>query len=1221
MTWNIGTRSLGTLCRYADSSRLLRKTLPAASGQTTGGRRSLVGALLGAVAFAVLVLGMPQAHAQQSSEITGTVTDQTGAIVVNATVTVRAIATGAVRTTKTNGSGIFDFSGLDIGNYNLAVTAPGFSAYRKNGIVMNVADTLREDVPLQTGAATETITVEANALQVQSATNEISTLITSKQIDQLATDGRNVIALTSLGAGVSSTNPSFNGVTAQGSSFNLSFNGMRPDHNNWLIDGGEVYDRGSGGKLDVLPSPDVLAEFNILQSNYPPDYGISSGGTVSMVLKSGTKSFHGGAWEFIRNDALDAYPYFSKQSTPVQAKPELRLNIFGGAIGGPVWIPHLYNQHKDKTFFFWSEEWRRYIAGANPTLQNTIPGADFPVAGSPLTYVLTQAEVAQQANPATAKHCPNGAASDVCVPVTTDPKYAAPGTGLYAKDGLTAGAPFPNNTIPANLMDPNAVLFLGTGAIPKPNSGSDAPQDQYIASPKQPTYVREDVVRVDHYFNEKYHLLGSWIHDAMSQTIIPTQWSGDSYSTVGDVFANPSWAAVINLTQTLSPTLLNETALNVNGNTISVTPTGIYAQPAGWNAGSLFTGNNALNRLPQIGFSGGPINTTYTAIYWPWHNSFLDYQIRDDLTKVLGRNTIKVGFSYMRMDKNQQLQADTEGDYSFGGGSFTQNSYLNLLTGFASSYDQLQAQRTDHYINNTYSFYGNDDWRATPRLTLNLGFRYDILPHNYEKNNQLGNFNPASYTAGNAQAPSASTGYLNPAGPGFATVNGSSFYLNGINLAGQGGTPRGLVKNDYGTFQPRVGFAYDVAGDGKTVIRGGFGLFYERVQGNDTYDIDTTPPFSYQPTLNNVYFSAPTVSAINGSTAAAPVGPAGLTSLAAHYPNPGTIQFSLGIQRQIVPSVIFSAGYVGTNGWDQNDRREINDLPLSSPVQQRQAVATSAAVGVYTPNANLYRPYLGYANIAQDENEVNFSYNSLQTALRMENKHGLSLQVSYTWSHEIDIQSGDLTSFTLSGSNGALSNPFNPGYDRGSGNFDRRNILNFNYIYVAPWYQHGGDFLEHEFLGGWTLAGTTVAESGTPQNVYYNGPDVLGVGGNTTNRPNITGKISYPKTQKAWFNTAAFTAPIAPWAAGAPAGDTGFGDAGKDSVVGPGLFNWNISIYKDFPLTSHEGPFLEFRAESYNTFNHTEFNGVDTGSTDSNFGQLTGTLDPRTLQFGLKIKF
>jgi len=818
--------------------------------------------------------------------------------------------------------------------------------------------------------------------------------------------------------------------------------------------------------------------------------------------------------------------------------------------------------------------------------------------------------------------CPNGASAYICVPVTTAPKYATPGTGLYAIDGLTAGAPFPNNTIPANMLDPNAVLFMGTGAIPKANAGSDTPQDQYIASPKQPTYVREDVVRIDHYFNEKYHLLGSWIHDAMSQTIIPTQWSGDSYSTVGDVFSNPSWAAVINLTQTLSPTLLNETALNVNGNTISVVPAGIYAQPAGWSAGSLFAGNNALNRLPQVAFSGGPLNTTYTAIYWPWHNSFLDYQIRDDLTKVLGTNTIKVGFSYMRMDKNQQLQADTEGDYSFNGGSFTQNSYANLLTGFASSYDQLQAQRTDHYINNTYSFYANDDWRANSRLTLNLGFRYDILPHNYEKNNQLGNFNPASYTAANAQAPSATTGYLNPAGPGFATVNGEAFYLNGINLAGQNGTPRGLVANDYGTFQPRVGFAYDVAGNGKTIIRGGFGLFYERVQGNDTYDIDTTPPFSYQPTLNNVFFSSPTTSAINGSTAAAPVGPAGLTSLAAHYPDPGTVQYSLGVQRELARSVIFSIGYVGTNGWDQNDRREINDLPLSSPAQEREAVATGATVGIYNPNAALYRPYLGYANIEQDENEVNFSYDSLQTALRMENKHGLSLQVSYTWSHEIDIQSGDLTSFTLNGSNGSLSNPFNPNYDRGSGNFDRRNILNFNYIYVAPWYQHSGDFLEHEFLGGWTLSGTTVAESGTPQNVNYNGPDVLGVGGNTTNRPNLTGKVSYPKTQKEWFNTAAFTAPIAPWAAGAPAGDTGFGDAGKDSVVGPGLFNWNISVYKDFPFTSHEGPYLEFRAESYNTFNHTEFNAVDTGFADgTNFGKLTGTLDPRVLQFGLKIKF
>ncbi|HEY1499662.1 MAG TPA: carboxypeptidase regulatory-like domain-containing protein, partial [Acidobacteriaceae bacterium] len=1228
MTSNYRYRSLSVGDRLNDPHGLpnhASQRYSAVSLQKSPRQHRLLAAIFAVVSpLLLLVFCAPALQAQNTGEITGTVSDSTGAVIPRATVTITALGTGESHTAQTNGSGLFDFTGLDNGRYNLSAQMAGFTSFKKNNIILNVAQTLKEDVSLTAGAANQTVTVEANALQVQSETSEVSTLITGQQMVQLATNGRNVISLTSIGTGVSTTNPSFNGVTAQGSSFNLSFNGMRPDHNNWLIDGGEVYDRGSGGKLDVMPSPDVLSEFQVLASNYTPDYGIASGGTVTMVLKSGTKSFHGGLWEFNRNDIFDANNYFSKQAH--QPSPELRLNIFGGDIGGPVWIPHVYNRDKNKTFFFWSEEWRKFIQGANPSEENTIAASDFPTAGQDFTYVPFGSDL----DPVKGlKKCPvsGSGVGIICVPVTNDPKYVGPG-GLYEQDGLTAGTPFPNNTIPANLIDPNAVLFMGTGAIPAPNSGSDSPQDQYIASPKQPTYVREDVVRIDQIFSDRFHLLGSWIHDQMSQTEIPTQWSGDSYATVGDVFKNPSWAAVIKLTQTLSPTLLNETALNVNGNTIDVTPTGIYQQPSGWSAGSFFPGNNLLNRLPQIGFGGSPLGSTYTVIYWPWHNSFLDYQFRDDLSKIWGKHSTKFGFSYMRMDKNQQLQADTEGDYNFNPGDYSQNPYTNFLLGFASSYQQLQTQRTGHYINNTYSFYAQDDWHATRRLTLNLGLRYDAMPHVYDKFNQLGNFNPAAYSASSAQSPDPLTGNLDPTGAGFQTVNGEPFYLNGIQVSGQNGVSPGFVNNDFATIQPRLGFAYDLFGNGRTVIRGGAGTFYERVQGNDTYNINTTPPFSYQPKANDVYFSDPNTSADTGATATTPFQPAGLTNENVHYPDPGTAQYSIGVQHEIAPSVVAYIGYVGTVGWDQNDLREINDLNFSSPVAEREAVAGNGTVpcdstvpaadcvdGFVSKNANLYRPYQGYSNIRQEENEVNATYNSLQASVRMENKHGLTVEFAYTWSHEIDIQSGDLTTSDQQGSGGTLSNPYDPGYDRGSGNFDRRHIFNANYIYNLPFYLHSGNGFQRTVLGGWEIAGVTVAESGVPLNVYYNGSDTLGLGGNTTNRPNLGSQVTYAKTQQNWFSAGSFTAPIAPWEAG---GTTGYGDVGKNSIVGPGLVNWNISLYKDILFTSHEGPRLQLRAESYNTFNHTEFSGVDTGFTDSNFGRVTSTADPRVLQFGAK---
>jgi hypothetical protein len=1132
------------------------------------------------IAFAMCAILV--AGAQESAEITGVVTDASGAALPNATVTVTHLSTGITRTTQSNGAGLFDLPGLQVGIYDLKATSKGFKTYTKAGLVLNTAQRLRADVQLQVGAETQTVTVEAAALQVQSDSNEVSTLITGEQVLQIATNGRSVMSLVAAGTGVTNQLPSFNGVSAQGSSATINFNGMRWDHNNWLIDGGEVYDRGSGGRLGVAVSPDALSQFQVLASNYTPDYGINSGGTITMVLRSGTNKFHGGLWEFNRNDAYNAGYYFFKQQN--KATPELRLNIYGGNIGGPV--------IKNKTFFFFNEEWRKYIAGANPSVKNTIPSAYFPTAGQALNYAPLSG-------------------NSLVVPLTSDPAKLA----QYTAAGVTAGQPFTKNAaglyvIPASLIDSNAVLFMGTGAIPKPNTANGT---QYLASPKQPTDVREEVIRADHHFNDKYTLMGHWIHDTMSQTYFPPQWGGGDYVTVGNTFQNPSWGAVIKLTQTLSPTLLNETAINANGNHINMANAGIYKQPSGWSATGIFSGNNALNRLPRIQFTGAP-NTTWTTNYWPWTNSYLNYQPRDDISWSKGNHQLRFGAAWMRNDKNQEQQADTQGDYVFDQSAYSGDAYANFLLGFASSYTQLNAQSMFHWLNNTYSFYGQDNWRVKPALTLTLGLRYDALPRVYEKNDRLSNFVPATFSSTNQQSPDPVTGALNPNGPGFSKPAGAvtSFYLNGVQLAGKNGVPRGAVQNHYNTFQPRIGFAYSLDRSSRTVIRGGWGMFFERVQGNDVYGTDVNPPAAYQPAVSAVYFSNPAISNKTGVPASAPVFPGTFGSLQYSYPVPATQQFSLGVQREIAPSMVAVVQYVGMTAWHQNIERSINTLPLSD-VAHRQAVATVSGT-----NANLYRIYQGWAGITQVENSTNAHYNSLQTALRMENRHNLTLQLSYTYSHEIDISSGDLGSTNQQNAGPQISNPFNPKYDHGSGTIDFRHVFTANYIYNFPTFANSGAAMRL-LVGGWQFSGITAAQAGNPVNVSYS-PDTLGLGGGTFNRPNFNASSrSYPKKQLAWFNKGAYSDPLAPWAGGTT---QGFGTAGKDSMVGPGLFNFNLSLFKEFPITKvAEGPRFQLRFESYNTFNHTQWSTISTKFTDTDFGQITATNDPRTWQFGGKFLF
>ena len=1129
---------------------------------------------------AALVLLAPALRAQENAAISGTVTDPSGAVIPNAAITLTDTATGQVRQATSNGAGTFLFPNLAHGNYELSASASGFQSFSRKGIVLNVTQTLEENVTLVVGNQTQTVTVEANALQVQTETSEVSTLINGEQVSQLSTNGRNITSLAALGLGVSNNLPQFGGVDALTSSNAIEFNGTRQTHNIYLIDGAEQNDRGCGGCFMNLPSQDAIAEFQTLDSNYSPDYGIGSGGTIVMVLKSGAKKYHGEVYEFNRNTDYDANDYFIKQSGG--ARPKFQLNEPGANIGGPV------PGTGGRTFFFVNEEWRRLIQGSAPTIANTITAGNFPTAGRNLSYT------------------PPGGVVPL-VPKTTDPGKLA----IYTADSLTPGAPFPKSgsnsySIPANLMDPNAVLEVNSGTFPKPNLGSG----QYIASIPQPENVREDAVRIDHTFNKKYQLMGHFLHDAMEKTFFPPLWGDSAYPTVGTSMQNPSYTAVIRLTQTYSPSLLNETSVLYGGNKITLTPLpgqgGSFTLPSGWTATSFFPAtDNAGHDMPEIDLQGTPLNVNWSESYYPWKNGYEGFEYRDDLSWNKGRHQLKFGFSWLHDYKNQQLQANTQGTAVFGSSNtnFSGDSYINFLLGDASSFTQLQILAGKHWVNNNYGFYGNDNWHLTPHFVLNLGLRYDGLPHAYERYNQFANFVPADYNETQGYPLNSTDGTINPAFLStFSGTGSQAFYLNGIREAAVKGFPRGNVQNSYFTWQPRVGFDWDVFHTGKTALRGGFGMFYERVQGNDVYNAALNPPFAYQPSAQNVYFSNPNTSALTGATTSQTF-PSTLTSIKFNYPPPGTADYSFGIQQQLAPSLVGVFQYVGSDGWDQNDDRSVNTLPLGD-LAHRQQVAGGA-------NANFYRNFPGFSTITQEENETHFNYNSLQAGIRIENRWGLTAQFAYTWSHNLDEVSNDLN---------GLSNPYNARYDYGSDiSFDHRNIFNASYVYALPWFKSGSNLALRETLGGWQVSGITSVESGLPLQVTYNGSvDTVGLGSNFTNRPNKIASITYPKKSSAWFSAGSYGDPVAPWGGGP---NQGFGNAAKDSAVGPGLFNWNLSLFKSFPITSEEGPHIELRFESFNTFNHTQFQNIDTASHDSNFGQVTSDYGPRLLELGGKFIF
>ena len=1159
---------------------------------------------------AFLVLAS-QAFAQEAT-IVGTVTDSTGAVVPGAVITITSVDKGTARNITTNNDGQYAAPSLAIGHYTVRAEAKGFKAAEQKGVELNVAERARVDFRLEVGNVQESVSVEANAVAVQTDTGEVSTVINGEQVANLSTNGRSLYTLFALTPGASSIQSARVGFTPVSGDSNVSVNGQRAGHNLQLLDGGENLDRG-GSSASVMPSIDAIAEFNNITSNYSAEYGLSSAATITTAVKSGTKTFHASAWEYFRNDALNARNYFNPAPKKVT---ELRYNVYGFNLGGqvPLWKEH-------PTFYFFNMEWRKEIDGGSTnvvvpdtaTYGGLFAGATAATLHTPCTNQLSAALATAFTNAGQTLSTPD--------PVSGACNDTAPNNAVLQ--------PFTGNQIPTTLLDQNAQNLLTYGIFPANNSVNSKGQPQFFGGNNSPTNLREEIARVDHQFSSKFSVFGHWVSEQISQTYGTTQWSGDNVPTVSDVFGNPSYSAVVHTTYVISPTLLNEASFNYNGNRINIIPQGLFdANAAGFTFNRLFSGPNVGNRIPSINLNGGT-GTNYTSNWTPWLNKADDYQLRDDISWTKGAHQLKFGFSWALYRKGQDAFANTQGNFNFNG-SFTGNDFADYLLGYSQSYNEDAFKIHGQWNNVSYASYIQDNWRVNKQLTLNLGLRWDGIPHTYEANQQSTNFYPSLYNTANA-ATFDSQGHICsvnsipacPGGPSPALgtspnpiLAGVQFYTNGIGTGGKNGIPKGLVNDHWANFGPRLGFAYDVTGQGRTVIRGGFGIMYERVQGNDMYNGATNPPGNFQPTLNNVSLSNPGLRLTDSSVITAadlPVLPLGITGVANPY-RPGTAyQYSAGVQQALGHRAVLGISYVGSHDTNLNDYRAINLPPLN-------LLPGMVAAGSLD---NTKVTYLGFGGIRLSENEASSHYNSLQVDLHGRVTRDLQLQFGYTLSKAVDAT-------TSNGSGGDLNNATNPyvgwRYDIGPSQFDRRHNAFVNFVYDIPLFRNGNQ-LTKAALGGWQISGIVTFQSGAPLDLGIGGANnASSILSNTGNRPNLIGKISYPKKVGEWFDPSAFGFPACtPGGSGADC----YGNLGFDALRGPGRQNWDLTLFKTFAFTERFK--LQFRADTFNAFNHTEFNGdknnggigltVPAPGTTSSIGVISKAFDARQFQLSLKAMF
>ena len=967
-----------------------------------------------------------QAQTTGTGTISGIVTDATGAVVPGAQITATQTATGVTRSTSTDAQGYYVFTFLPIGGYEITAAGAGFATTDQKGIILNADSAVALNVALRVGAATETVTVTGTPPALNTETGGIATLVSGVQVQELALNGRNFTQLLSLGPGVSSQQTGLRmGVGQEGNPL-MSVNGGRVNSTEYTYDGTLAMDTGGNRGLDLFPPMEAIQEVQIHKSNYSADTGSFGYGQVNVVTRAGGRDFHGALYEINGNAVFDARNYFASSVSP------FNQNMFGYTIGGPA------SRHRDKVFFFWSQSWNRRIG---PQL---------------VSFTAPPQSVFSAVTP------------------TLDQRSGKFGTTAIF-DPATKQQ-FQNNTIPPGMIDANAALLL-QDYYPPPNASGAS---NFVTSTHAATNWHEELARVDVHFTDRASLMARWAGDTWNEEQSILKPSSAAFPTIPGVIAKPGRSLVLELTNVFTPTTVNQFTFGFSRNGITNYPTAAARRPAGLTIPSIF-GSNVTDVIPTISITGyGDIGSNASV-----NNNNNVYEYRDDLSHQIGNHSLKAGVEFLRIQKfDRYIYTNHQGTFTFNGtatakGAGTGSPLADFLLGDAFEYTEQSFIPNPYLFANDYEFYVQDDWKARPNLTLNIGLRGEVMagaPNGRSKYNTISDFIPSLYDPSKAPTVDPKTGQLVP---------GTGDPLNGII------TPtdqKGLhlppsLKTTRFEWGPRLGFAWTPLGNQKTVLRGGYGIFYH--WDNDSQEnLSQNPPFSNSVSIFNTSLSNPA----QGTNK---VFPPNLTTENVYFRYPMVEQYSVTVERALPADTVISVGYVGN--------RAVH-LDQSFNINQPQPNTS-------TENINAIRPYLGYGNITYDTRNASARYNALQVDVRRRFSSGLMLEIGYTQSRSVCWQVGQ---DTLTQQN-----------ERARCDLDQPYTFTFNYVYDLPFFKGRGSAIG-KILGGWEWSGITTYAAGYPFTVSESGNvSGTGIGG----RPNVVGPFDVqPGNVTAYFNKNAFAA-------------------------------------------------------------------------------------------------